>query len=200
MNSPAAPGPYARLSQKPWWPWAQRIVIVGFALFVVTLLVVQARAIEWSEVFSTLRAYPRSTVLLALLLGALSHLIYSSFDLIGRQYTGHKLPALTVMGITFVSYAFNLNLGTVVGAVAMRVRLYSRLGLDAASITRIVGISILTNWLGYFLLAGLAFTGWPLQLPPDWHIGVSALRATGVALIALVLGYIGMCAWATQRE
>lgn len=166
----------------------------------VTLLVIQARAIEWSEVLSTLRDYPLRTVLLAAALSALGHLIYSSFDLIGRQYTGHRLPAPTVMAITFVSYAFNLNLGTVVGAVAMRVRLYSRLGLDAALITRIVGISILTNWLGYFLLAGLAFLWWPLKLPPDWHIGVGALRATGLVLIAMALGYLGMCAWAKQRE
>jgi len=200
MTSPAAFGSLAHLRQRSWWPWAQRIVIAGFALFVITMLVIHARAIEWGEVFSTLRAYPLRTLLMAASLSALSHFIYSSFDLVGRRYTGHALPAPAVMSITFVSYAFNLNLGTVVGAVAMRVRLYSRLGLDAALITRIVGISILTNWLGYFLLAGLTFLWWPLKLPPDWHIGVTALRATGVVLIVVALGYLGMCAWAKQRE
>jgi len=200
MNSPTRPGRWARLRQRPWWPWAQRIVIGAFAIFVITLLVVQGRSIEWGEVFDTLRAYPLRTLLLAASLGALSHLIYSTFDLLGRQYTGHKLPVPAVMAITFVSYAFNLNLGTVVGAVAMRVRLYSRLGLDAALITRIVGMSMLTNWLGYFFLAGLAFLWWPLKLPADWAVGIGALRVTGGVLVAVALGYLGMCALAKQRE
>ncbi len=164
------------------------------------LIVLQARVIDWAEVFKALRAYPQHTLLLAASLGALGHLIYSCFDLVGRRYTGHQLPAASVMAITFVSYAFNLNLGTVVGAVAMRVRLYSRLGLEAAIITRIVGVSILTNWLGYFLLAGAAFAWWPLTLPPDWHIGAGALRATGFVLLAVAFGYLAMCAWSPQRE
>ena len=200
MNRSGRPGRLARLRQRPWWPWATRIVIAGFAIFIITLLVIQGRSIEWGEVFDTLRAYPLRTLVLAASLAALSHLVYSGFDLIGRYYTGHKLPVPAVMAITFVSYAFNLNLGTVVGAVAMRVRLYSRLGLDAAPITRIVGMSMLTNWLGYFLLAGLAFLGWPLKLPPDWVVGVGALRVTGAVLIAVALGYLGMCALAKRRE
>ena len=200
MNTSESPGRLARLRQRPWWPWARRIVVAGSAIFIITLLVMQGRSIDWGEVFDTLRAYPLRTLVLAASLAALSHLIYSSFDLIGRYYTGHKLPVPAVMTLTFVSYAFNLNLGTVVGAVAMRVRLYSRLGLEAGLITRIVGMSMLTNWLGYFLLAGLAFLWWPLKLPPDWTVGVGALRTSGAVLVGVVLGYLGMCALAKQRE
>ncbi len=198
--SDKAPSLLSRWSAKPWWPWAKRIVLGGFFVFVVGMLAIQARAIQWSEVFDTMRAYPASVVLIAALLAALSHLIYSSFDLVGRHYTGHPLRAPTVMAITFVSYAFNLNLGTVVGAVAMRVRLYSRLGLDAATIARIVGTSMLTNWLGYFLLAGLAFVWWPLALPADWHVGIGALRVLGAALVAVSLGYLVLCAISKRRE
>ena len=196
----ALPGWLVRWQQQAWWPWAKRIVVGGFLLFVVTLLVIQARSIEWDEVFSTMRQYPVGVLALAAALGAASHVIYSTFDLVGRHYTGHRLPAPTVMAITFVSYAFNLNLGTVVGAVAMRVRLYSRLGLDAATITRIVGTSMLTNWLGYFLLAGLAFIWWPKALPADWHIGIGALHAMGGLLVAVALAYVGACAFSKRRE
>ncbi|RYF76731.1 MAG: UPF0104 family protein [Comamonadaceae bacterium] len=190
----------ARWRGTRWWPWAQRLLIGGFAVFVVSLLVVQAREIEWQQVFATMRAYPVGTLLAALALAVLSHVVYSCFDLIGRHYTGHVLRAPTVMAITFVSYAFNLNLGTVVGAVAMRVRLYSRLGLEAGTVARIVGFSMLTNWLGYFLLAGLAFLWWPLALPEDWHVGVAALRTIGVSLLAVVLAYLGLCLFSKRRE
>ena len=190
----------AGITQRPWWPWAKRIVVVGFLLFVVTLLTLQARTIEWGEVFATMRAYPLTVLLAGAALAALSHLVYSTFDLIGRHYTGHSLPVPTVMAITFVSYAFNLNLGTLVGAVGMRVRLYSRLGLAPGVITRIVGTSMLTNWLGYFLLAGLAFLWWPLELPDEWHLGVKALRGVGAALVLVALAYLVMCAVSKRRE
>ncbi|CAN5878517.1 lysylphosphatidylglycerol synthase domain-containing protein [soil metagenome] len=211
MNSAAArptppqPNPSGRswitgITSKPWWPWAKRIVVLGFLAFVITLLFIQARSIDWSEVMTTLRAYPLHVLLLGIVLAALSHLIYSTFDLVGRHYTGHKLTAPTVMAIAFVSYAFNLNLGTLVGALGMRVRLYSRLGLEPATIARIVGSSMLTNWLGYFLLSGSAFLFWPLKLPDTWHLGVTALRTVGGVLILVAIAYLVLCAFSRRRE
>ncbi len=188
------------ISTKPWWPWLKRIGVLGFLAFVITLLVIQAGAIDWSDVMKTLRAYPLKVLLLGAALAGLSHLIYSTFDLVGRHYTGHTLPAPMVMAVAFVSYAFNLNLGTFVGALGMRVRLYSRLGLAPATIARIVGSSMLTNWLGYFLLAGSAFLFWPLELPDSWHLGVAALRVTGGLLMLVALAYLLLCAFSTRRE
>lgn len=192
--------PRKPLRERPWWPWAKRVAVLGFLVFVAVLLVVQARAVEWGEVFTAMRAYPWTVLASAAALAALSHLIYASFDLIGRHYTGHRLPAPTVMAITFVSYAFNLNMGTIVGAVGMRVRLYTRLGLDGATVTRIVGSSMLTNWLGYVLLAGLAFALWPPALPEGWRLGGAALRALGVGMALLAVAYVLMCAFSTRRE
>ncbi|WP_225782090.1 YbhN family protein [Xenophilus sp. Marseille-Q4582] len=196
----SAPPAHRPLRTRPWWPWARRGAVLVFLLLVAVLLVQQARAVEWAEVFTAMRAYPWAVLAAAAALAALSHGIYATFDLIGRHYTGHRLPAATVMAITFVSYAFNLNMGTIVGAVGMRARLYTRLGLKAATVTRIVGTSMLTNWLGYCLLAGLAFAAWPPVLPEGWHLGGLALRAVGAGMVGLVLAYGAMCAFSTRRE
>lgn len=198
--SSARPTRISGWRERPWWPWLKRVVVLGFLAFVAVLLVHQARTVEWSEVFSAMRAYPWAVLGSAAALAALSHLIYATFDLIGRHYTGHTLPAPTVMAITFVSYAFNLNMGTIVGAVGMRARLYTRLGLAAGTVTRIVGSSMLTNWLGYFLLAGLSFALWPPELPEGWHLGGLALRALGAGMALLTLAYVAMCAFARRRE
>jgi hypothetical protein len=131
----------------------------------------------------------------ALLLAGASHLLYSCFDLIGRRYTGHTLRTRTVMAVNFVSYAFNLCLGSLIGGVAFRYRLYSQFGLKNSVITRIVSMSLLTNWLGYKLLAGLLFLVHPLQLPPAWHLGNHALEWLGILLIAVSAGYIAACAY-----
>lgn len=182
------------------WRWVKRIVLLGFLLGVLALLVMQARAVQWAEVLVGMRGYPWSVLASAAGLAALSHLIYATFDLIGRHATGHRLPTVSVMMITFVSYAFNLNLGALLGAVGMRVRLYTRLGLDAATVTRIVGISMLTNWLGYVLLAGLAFAVWPPELPESWRLGALALRAMGAVMVLLALSFVALCAFSKRRQ
>ncbi|MFT3717461.1 lysylphosphatidylglycerol synthase domain-containing protein [Pseudorhodoferax sp.] len=182
------------IAARAWWPWARRALWGAFFVAVGILLVNQARTIHWDEVAQTLRSLPPSVLLLAGALAFASHLLYATFDLIGRHATGHRLPVPTVMGITFVSYAFNLNFGALVGSVASRYRLYGRLGLDHLQIARILGLSLATNWLGYLLLGGLAFALFPPALPADWHIAPGVLRIAGALLAAAALGYLALCA------
>jgi hypothetical protein len=99
------------------------------------------------------------------------------------RYFVNGLPVRKVMQVNFISYAFNLNLGSLIGGVAFRYRMYSRLGLATATITRVLTLSMLTNWLGYLMLAGLVFTIAPLALPPDWKLDSEGLRLLGVALL-----------------
>ena len=61
------------------------------------------------------QGYTAATLLLAGGLAAASHGLYSCYDLIGRRQTGHALRARQVLATAFVSYAFNLNLGALVG-------------------------------------------------------------------------------------
>ena len=204
LRSSAPPGEpqgtRRKLTDRAWWPWLRRGATAAFFALVAWLLVSQARTIEWGRVFSLLRDYPLSASWGALALAAASYALYSCFDLLGRHYTGHTLRAATVMQLTFVSYAFNLNLGSVVGGIAFRLRLYSRLGLAVGTITRVMSLSMLANWMGYLLLAGLVFSLQPPALPPGWKIDAFQLRLIGFALLALALAYLGACAFSRQRS
>ena len=188
------------LTQKRWWPWLKRIVGLGFFVLVATLLVWQAQEIEWEQVLGSLKRYPMSAIWAAAGLAAASLLLYSCFDLLGRRYTGHRLGTASVMTTTFVSYVFNLNLGSLVGALAMRYRLYTRLGLGLSTIARVVSLSMLTNWMGYLLLAGLMFSLQPPTLPASWGISPGQLRLGGMLLLALVLAYLAACGFLKQRS
>ena len=168
---------------------------LSFAFFaaVIWLVVRYASHLKWDEVLDAIQETPLPVLTEALLLAAASHLLYSCFDLIGRRYTGHTLATPTVLIVTFVSYAFNLCIGSIVGGVGFRYRLYSRLGLKNGVITRVVSMSMLTNWLGYKLLAGLLFIVHPLKLPPSWHMGNHGMQWVGALLVAISAGYIGAC-------
>jgi uncharacterized membrane protein YbhN (UPF0104 family) len=181
------------------WPWIKRALTLAFFAVVAFLLLRYAREVDWREVRSTLVELPKGVLLLAGALGALSHLLYSCFDLLGRRYTGHRLPVAHVMQVNFISYAFNLNLGSLIGGVAFRYRMYSRLGLRYAVVTKILTLSMLTNWLGYLVLAGLLFSFAPLELPPSWKLGSSGLQWLGFALLALAAAYVALCLF-SKRE
>jgi len=188
------------LPQRAWWPWAMRGLALAFVSFVGYMLYHYARGIEWSRVDDSVRALPTAVLVTAAALAACSHLLYSTFDLLGRRYTGHTLATPTVMGVTFTSYAFNLNLGSLVGGVGLRYRLYSRLGLRGGTITRVLTLSLLTNWLGYLLLAGAVFALFPLPLPAEWKIGNGALRIAGCVLLALTVAWGALVTLSRQRE
>jgi hypothetical protein len=188
------------LASKPWWPWAKRLLKIAFFGVVAWLLLRQARSIDWDEVLDILRRHPKQGLLLAALLAATSHLLYSCFDLLGRHVTGHALATRKVMTVNFISFAFNLNMGTLVGGIAFRYRLYSQLGLAADVVTRVVGMSILTNWLGYLLLAGVLFWWWPMPLPAGWKLDSRGQQWLGFALFVAALVYVLLCARARRRS
>lgn len=181
------------------WPWIKRAVGVAFLAVVAFLLVRYARTVDWAEVRNSVQELPRDVLLKALGLAVISHVVYSLMDLVGRHYTGHRIPKRKVMQVSFVCYSFNLNLGSLVGGIGLRYRLYSRLGLRYGNITRIITLSMITNWIGYILLAGLVFTIFPLQLPPTWRLDSEELRLLGVGLLAFAIGYLGLCAFSRVR-
>lgn len=186
--------------ERSWWPRVKRLLTLAFFAVVAVFIVRYARTVEWSRVWETLTGMPWQVLAGASALTVASFSLISTFDLLGRHYTGHNLPTRRVVKVNFISYAFNLNLGAIVGAVAFRFRLYSRLGLDNGTISRVISLSMLTNWLGYLLLAGLAFLVAPLEFPPDWKLDTLELRWLGMALLAVVAAYVGMCLWSPKRS
>ncbi|TFZ06760.1 UPF0104 family protein [Ramlibacter henchirensis] len=190
----------SRLAEKPWWPWVKRVLTFAFFALVAWYSIRYARNVDWGEVWRTILETPRNVLLMAAGGAVASYAIYCSFDLLGRHYTGHKLRPFKVWQVNFISYAFNLNMGSLVGSVAFRYRLYGRLGLDVATITRIMTLSILTNWLGYFLLGGAVFAIAPLELPPDWKLDSGGLRWLGFAMLAVGFAYLLACFFAKQRS
>ena len=203
----AAPAPKparAPLWKRIWTPerrrWLGPALAVAFLALVGWLVADHVKEIDWGEVRASIAAYPLTTLAAAAGLVVASHLTYACYDLLGRRYVGHTLPKTTVLGVAFVSYAFNLNLGAMVGGVAFRVRLYSRLGLDAAQIGRIYAFSVVTNWSGWLLLAGAAFVVGGIQLPQSFPVSEAAMRAVGLVMIAVPLAYVVSCFASKKRE
>ncbi len=182
------------------WPLIKRILTYVFFILVAGLLIGLARNLDWQEVYNTLRNYRAETLLMAGAAALGSYVVYCFFDVLGKRYARHDLPLRQILPVTFVCYAFNLNLSAWVGGIALRFRLYSRLGLRPSQITRVFTLSLLTNWLGYMWLAGLIFVmGW-ITPPASWEIGFTALRVLGAGLLLACVVYLGLCGFSKRRS
>lgn len=185
----------AAAAARPWWVGG----LTGVFFCVLAYFGWRyAHTIAWQDVQQALTATPAPALFAAGAMAALSHAIYSSFDLLGRAYTGHPLRAAQVVGITFISFAFNLTLGSLVGGIALRLRMYTRLGLSALTAMRVFTLSVVTNWVGFLAVAGGLFT----LAPPPIGTGVPglALRALGLGLLALASAYVALCVLARRRR
>jgi uncharacterized membrane protein YbhN (UPF0104 family) len=181
------------------WRAARPVLAAVFYVAVAVMLAFLARRIDWRAGFASLRATSTGTLIAAAAVAWASHVVYASFDVLAKRYTRHHLRAGQIMPVTFVCYVFNLNLGAWIGSIGLRYRLYSRLGLGAGVITRIFTFSVVTNWTGYFALAGAVLAAGRVPLPQDWALSAGMLRGLGVLLMGLAAAYVWLCARAKRR-
>ncbi len=183
-----------------WWARRRRWVAPLFGIAVLGMLISHAHKVDWKGAWHALTHYPTGLLLVVLGLATLSHCIYGCYDLIGRRHTRHRLPVWRTWAIALASYALNLNLGALVGGMALRARLYSRAGLSDFTIAQVIGTGLATNWMGYGVLAGSLFAAGLIEPPAQAHIEGTTLRLLGVALVLVAACYVLACAWANGRE
>lgn len=174
--------------------WLKRIGLVAWLAAVAALIFFQLRDLDWPKVVEALRSFGPARIAAgaAFVLPACAAVAF--FDLIGRNATGHRLPVPRVMLISFTGYFFSLNLGALVGGLAFRYRLYMPYRLPAVTISQVIGLSVVTNWSGYVLIAGAVLLWQPPELPADWGVGVGLMRGTGAVLLAAAAAYLVLCA------
>ncbi|PJK36243.1 hypothetical protein CWC48_13895 [Pseudomonas sp. S10E 269] len=178
--------------------WKKPLTI-AFFLVLIVLFTLLARRIDWSEVVQTLSDFKVRTLVIASALTLCSFLVYASFDLIGRTYIRQNLVWKQILPVGIISYAFNLNLSAWVGGIAMRYRLYSRLGVSTGNIAKILGLSLATNWFGYMAIAGVVFSSGLVTMPPGWKVSTTALQGIGALLVLASLGYLVACQFSKKR-
>ena len=187
------------ITQRAWWPWLTRGVALAFFLVVAALIVRQARTVDWPAVLQALRDLPAGALVAAGALAALSHFTYGTFDWVGRHCSGHRLSRGTTLGIAMTSYPFTLNLGSLIGGVGVRYRLYARRGVDVGTIGQVVGTSVLTNWVGYLLLAAVLPWLWQPPAVAGWTAERWQWQLGGLALGCLPVAYVVLCALRAGR-
>lgn len=187
---------------KVWFksPKVKKSLTFLFFIVVAWILIDKGRELEWDQIYEALRKTSVTSLVIGVALALLSYSAYAVYDVIGQHLFKIKVSRFGAWAAAWISFACNLNLGAIIGSVAFRYRLYSRLGVQASDVTRILGTTVVSNWLGYCLLAGLLFIFGAIAIPGDWAVGRIGFRVTGVALVAVVAVYWYLCIVSDRTE
>jgi uncharacterized membrane protein YbhN (UPF0104 family) len=167
------------------------LVVLGL---VVALLRHVLSGVSLGDVVAVVRDLGPVDLALAALTTAVAYAALATYDVMGVRHAGVSLSPRRTARTSFISYVFNFNLGSAVGAVAMRLKLYGRHGVGKALVGRIVLFCVATSWSSYALLTGALLALAPWALPEAFAVPERALRPLGLVGVALALGYVLLCA------
>src|SRR4030095_2480984 len=130
----------------------------------------------------------------ALVLTALNYAVLTGYDFLAFMYIGRHQPWQRVVMASFLAYAISNNVGfAMLSGASVRYRFYTRWGITAEELSRIVFSSVVTFWLGLLLIGGLSLAIGPLPR----ELGVTAktvLALVGWLLMCASLGYVAAAA------
>ncbi len=155
---------------------------IGLLLFVVALVVLrrELHAVSWHALVRDVVDTPLAPLSLAVFLTACNYAVLTGYDFLAFAYIGKKLSSGRIVLASFLAYAIANNVGfAMVSGASVRYRFYTRWGITAEDLSRIVFSYAVTFWLGLLLLGGLslavsplpsalAFPGSELVRPAGW--------------------------------
>lgn len=173
--------------------------LLGLLLFAVALweLHHELQTFHYHDLVRHVHSIPVGQLALALLLTGLSYFTLTGYDALALRSIHHPLAYGRIALASFVGYAFSHTIGVswLTGG-SVRYRLYSAWGLSALEVTQVIVFTILTFWLGFCTLGGVAFVLEPPAMPAWRLMPVASLRPIGVLFLSLVAGYL---VWTTTR-
>jgi phosphatidylglycerol lysyltransferase len=165
---------------------------LGLALFVVALEVlrIELRSVSWAQVSVEIGRLPHERLALAVVLTVLNYIALTGYDLIAFAYIGRTLPRLRIALTSLLAYAVSNSVGfAMLSGASIRYRFYTRWGITAEELSRIVFSYSGTFWLGLFGLGGLSLATTPLA-----GVGVPTVREVaapaGWALMIVPAAYL----------
>jgi uncharacterized membrane protein YbhN (UPF0104 family) len=177
-------------------PWLKglslllRVTLVGIAFLVLRR---ELEGVGLKDLFSGVRSYGLRHVALGLAFTAASFLMLGILELLALRYVGKRaeriIPRRTAIGTAFVAHAYSQSIGlAILTGAAVRVRSYSRYGLDALDVARLSVFVTITATLGLLTTGGLAFISTPGQVSV---LNLSfSLTPLGLLLLLPIVAYI----------
>lgn len=169
----------------------QKIIgpLLGAVLFSAAIWAIchELTTYRMDAIYASWRSLPTSHLIFSAVLTLVSYTVLTGYDTLALRVTGRSLPYRNVAQASFMGYAFSNNIGlSMLSGASVRYRIYSGWGLSAADIAKLFALCVLSAWLGFFVLAGLSFTFFPISVAGTGIPLFSDTRGIGMVLLTVV--------------
>jgi phosphatidylglycerol lysyltransferase len=166
--------------------------VVSLVIFFVALEVLRGelRHVTWFELMRDVVATPPRRLAVAIVLTALNYAVLTGYDLLAFVYIRKQLARARIALASFVAYAVANNVGfSMLSGASVRYRFYTRWGVTAEELSRIVFFYATTFWVGLLFVGGVSLA--TSRLPDDLQIpGKAVVAITGWLLALVVIAYL----------
>src|SRR5262245_13489262 len=162
--------------------------VVSLVVFFAALAVLRSelRHVTWLDLMRDVVGTTPRRLGLAIALTAINYAVLTAYDLLAFVYIRKPIARARVALASFVAYAVSNNIGfSVLSGASVRYRFYTRWGVTADELSRIVFFYATTFWLGLLLIGGVSLG--TSRLPSDLQIPATPLVALGGWLLALLV-------------
>jgi phosphatidylglycerol lysyltransferase len=182
--------PAAGEFQELWRRWLLPVVTLLVFAGVAFALHRELAQFRFANVLAHLRSIPAASIGAAALYTAASYWLLGFYDVLALRYLGKQIGYGRTLFTAFIAYSFGHNFGIAAfTGGAVRYRLYSSAGLNAADVATVAGFCAVTTAIGLAALAGVSFAFAPPHGAAPPHMNHHIVQALGVLLLALIATY-----------
>jgi phosphatidylglycerol lysyltransferase len=182
--------------------WVMPLLILAVLALSWTAVSRLLSEVSYEDLMTAIDAVPHSTLLVGLLLTAVSFAALTTYDVMALRFIGRPLPYATVAVTSFCAYAVGNTAGFgPLTAGAIRYRFYGPCGLTPEELAKVVGFVTATFGLGLIATTGLGLViarpipGLPLPAALQTLIGLLLLVAVGLLMLAGRRGGFSLRGW-----
>ena len=172
--------------------------ISGILLFSLALFALHEELLEirLSDIQKAFHAVQRHSIFIAGGLAFLSYLWLSLYDFLSIKFLERKIPYLSILKASFLSYALSHSLGfAVFTGGAARFRVYTRSGLSSVEIIQATAFNAFIFWIG------IAFLLLSIGVISPGHLALYIPLTSSLIQIISILGLLslGLCLVLLQK-
>ena len=173
----------------------KRLLQSGFSLvlFILAIWIIRHELQRYPlrEILAEFRNLKLSQLMLSTGLTAICYWILTGYDLLAFKYFKVEISYSKVTFAAFIAYAFSNTIGMAnFAGAAIRYRIYSKWRIPDKTIAAVITLDILSNWLGFLVVIGLAFTLIAPPIPSEAHLPIHDARPLGIVCLLLLASYI----------
>ncbi len=154
-----------------------------------------------AEIAASVAAIPAHRLFFAAGFGAASYLCLTFFDYLALRYVGHPLPYRKAALASFVALSMGHNIGlAALSSGTIRYRFYSRWGLSAGEVAKVVLFCGMTVGLGLVTLGGAALIMRASLAEDITGLDRPLVIGLGALCLAAAAGYVALAALVGSRS